>query len=64
MKKKMCGSIEEAMEFIKGYCNKHTSCTNKNGNCRLWDENSGCCFLGNEIVPCDWQIEKEGEINE
>lgn len=60
----MCGSIEEAMEFIKGYCTKHTSCTNKTSNCRLWDEVAGCCFLGNETVPCDWQIEKEGEIDE
>lgn len=58
----MCESIEEAMDFIKKHCNKYKECRSENGNCRFWDEGEECCFWGMDILPCDWEIEKDGEI--
>ena len=49
-------SIEAAVNYIKGYCNKHESCE----NCRLY--NGSACYLKTENngVPCDWNFpEKE-----
>lgn len=51
-----CNSIEEAMEYIKGYCNKHKNCED---NCRLYDGYSQC-FLTDATIPCDWEITKDG----
>lgn len=45
--------IETAIEYIKGYCNKHLNCSER---CRLYDTEDGCCmfFDGSAGTPCDW----------
>lgn len=54
-------SLEEAMVYIKGYCNKHEECQ---PFCRLFNENTNQCFLADGAIPADWHIEIEGEKNE
>lgn len=54
--------IEDAMQYIKGYCNKHTECVPKiTTPCRLYDEGTGGCFLCNQVIPADWVIRQEDE---
>lgn len=54
--------IEDAMQYIKGYCNKHAYCAPKGtASCRLYDEETGGCFLCNQVIPADWVISQEGE---
>lgn len=53
--------IEDAIQYIKGYCNKHIECSSEGMTpCRLYDEKNGCCFLYNQVVPADW-VTKEDE---
>ena len=51
-----CEILEDAMEYIKGYCSKHKKCKD---NCRLYNVNTNQCFLYDDAVPCDWIIERE-----
>ena len=52
--------IEDAMQYIKGYCNKHIECAPEGtASCRLYDEENGCCFLCNQVIPADWTIDGE-----
>lgn len=51
-------SINEAIEVIKGYCEKFRSC--KSG-CRFYDKEDGCKFQ-NTIPPAEWGFQtKETE---
>ena len=58
---KQMDSLEEAMIYIKGYCNKHSECE---PYCRLFNSNTKQCFLADGAIPADWEIEKEGDKNE
>ena len=51
-----CENLEDAMEYIKGYCSKHKKCKD---NCRLYNVNTNQCFLYDDTVPCDWIVERE-----
>lgn len=52
-------SIENALEYVKGYCNKHKTCEGRDGNCcRLYDPTTKLCLFYNSPVPCDWEIER------
>lgn len=54
--------IEAAIDYIKGYCNKHPNCV----RCRLCDtENDRCMFYDayEAGVPCDWELPKREEEN-
>lgn len=54
--------IEDAMQYIKGYCNKHKSCEQEGKYpCRLYDPARKECFLYAGVVPGDWNIIKDGE---
>lgn len=63
-------TLIRAIEFINGYCNKHTRC--EEDGCRLWDDNGPRCLLRTDIPPCDWEPiiqkvadgTKEGKTNE
>ena len=47
-------NIKKALEYIKGYCNKHYDCD----SCKLADKNE-CCFLREQNEPpADWDINK------
>lgn len=52
--------IETAIDYIKGYCNKHLNC---NERCRLYDTEDGCCMFFDGCVgtPCDWEMPKREE---
>ena len=52
-------NIEECMEYIKGYCNKHAQCDKIGAECRLYDRYTKQCFITSGSPPCDWEIEKE-----
>lgn len=59
-------SIDAAVSYIKGYCNKHPNCSER---CRLYDiEGEHCMFFdtyGILGLPCDWEMPKrEGENGE
>ena len=54
-------SIEEAMEYIKGYCMKHPYCDINGNVCRLYEKNTGRCFLCSDIIPADWEIDNGGK---
>ncbi len=56
-----CESLEDAMEYIKGYCSKHKYCEQ---NCRLYNEETGQCFISDDAIPCDWVIDKDGVKND
>lgn len=56
-----CKSLEDAMEYIKGYCSKHKYCEQ---NCRLYNEETDKCFISDDAVPCDWVIDKDGGKND
>lgn len=45
--------IEAAIDYVKGYCDKHQNCSER---CRLYDTEDGCCvfFDGGAGTPCDW----------
>lgn len=60
----MCESIEEAMQYLKGYCNKHPTCEGRSGcGCRLYSSATKQCFLYNSPIPADWEIMTESEGN-
>ena len=50
----MKSRLEKAIEYIKGYCNKHDNCK----NCKLIINETGYCILENK-VPCDWNVNIE-----
>lgn len=52
-----CESLEDAMQYIKGYCAKHSDC--KETNCRLYNEETKQCFINDDTIPCDWEIDKD-----
>lgn len=52
-------NVEECLEYIKGYCNKHKKCDEIGAECRLYDKTMKQCFLCGGSLPCDWEIEKE-----
>ena len=56
-------SLDAAIDYIKGYCDKHPNC---NERCRLYDTEDGCCmfFDGSAGTPCDWgELPKREEEN-
>lgn len=55
----MCENLEDAMEYIKGYCSKHRTC-DKDG-CRLYNNDTRQCFLYDDAIPCDWVVRTEEE---
>ncbi len=54
-------NLEEAMKYIKGYCNKHTECE---PFCKLFNPNTNQCFLADGSIPADWHIVMEGDESE
>lgn len=52
----MKSRLEKAIEYIKGYCNKHVDCD----KCKLKVIETGFCKLEDK-VPCDWDVTKESE---
>lgn len=53
--------VVEAIEYIKGYCDKHTRCEDY---CRLFNHETNQCFFLDCSVPCDWAVEDNGQENE
>lgn len=55
-------AIDAAIDYIKGYCNKHPNCSKL---CRLYDiEGEHCMFFdtyGILGLPCDWKMPKREE---
>lgn len=47
-------SIEKALEYIKGYCNKHIDCD----TCKLGDRDCICVLRNQEEPPADWNVNK------
>lgn len=47
--------IDKAVETIKGYCTKHSTCT----NCRFRIKGSGVCVFEKGEIPCEWSEENE-----
>ena len=54
-------SLEDAMLYIKGYCNKHAECKQY---CRLYNPNTDQCFISDGSIPADWIIVKDGDDGE
>ena len=54
----MKSRLEKAMEYIKGYCNKHNNCK----NCKLITQETGYCRLEDK-VPCYWNVNIEESDN-
>ena len=52
----MKSRLQKSIEYIKGYCNKHDSCS----SCRLQDKNTSGCIL-QKTIPSDWNYEAESE---
>lgn len=54
-------SLKDAMEYIKGYCEKHKCCN----TCRLYRTEDNAtkglvgCVLQFEEPPCDWEVPEE-----
>lgn len=46
-------NIKQALEYIKGYCEKHTFCA----DCPLFQDEDNCCFA-DLIIPCDWNVDE------
>lgn len=55
-------TVEMAIEYIKGYCNKHQNCDER---CRLYDTEDGACMFYDAYAgtPCDWDLPKRKEEN-
>ena len=56
----MKSRLQKSIEYIKGYCDKHDSCS----SCRLQDKDG--CKLKN-TTPCEWEYkaevgDKDGDI--
>ena len=47
-------SIKKALEYIKGYCNKHYDCD----SCKLADKIEQCFLRNQNEPPADWDIDK------
>lgn len=45
-------SLKEAVEVIKGYCEKHKNC--EDSNCKFYFPGIGCSLMW-EVPPCDWE---------
>lgn len=54
----MKSRLEKAMEYIQGYCNKHSTCD----DCKLATQEAGHCRLECKI-PCDWNASIEESDN-
>lgn len=54
-------SIKKALEYIKGYCDKHYDCD----SCKLAHKEQICFLRNQDEPPADWDIDeilrKEGE---
>lgn len=46
--------LEKAINYIRGYCNKHTNCK----DCQLVNFDNGFCLLDKEC-PSDWKTQDE-----
>lgn len=57
----MFDSIEKALKYIRGYCNKHGEC--KENYCRLYNPETGQCFICDGAIPGDWEIDSGHEVN-
>ena len=53
-------SIDNALQVLIGYCNKHAKCD----NCRFYNKDSTECMFGLGYVPCDWQDTLRGAEND
>ena len=42
--------LEKAIEYIRGFCNKHDECE----KCRLQDKETQICRL-KDAIPCEWE---------
>lgn len=53
-------TVETAIDYIKGYCNKHQNCSER---CRLYDTEGGACMFYDAYAgtPCDWEMPKREE---
>ena len=51
--------IVEALEYIQGYCEKHTRCV----DCKLYDDENNDCTICNRS-PIDWDIVKMSKRSE
>lgn len=47
-------SIEKALEYIKGYCNKHYYCD----SCKLARKNNVCFLRNQDKPPAYWDVDK------
>lgn len=52
--------LREALEYIKGYCEKHKCCN----TCKLYRTEADAsgmsgCKLQFETPPCDWEVPEE-----
>ena len=54
----MKSRLEKAMEYIQGYCDKHSNCK----NCKLITQETGHCRLEDKM-PCDWNVNIEESDN-
>ena len=50
----MKSRIDKAIEYIRGYCQKHDNCD----GCKLECNKSGCDFR-NWSIPADWETPSE-----
>lgn len=57
----MTESVEEAVEYIKGYCLKHLYCEHREDTCRFFNKDAGNCLLCSDIIPADWEIDNGGK---
>ena len=47
-------SIKKALEYIKGYCNKHIDCD----TCKLGSKECICVLRNQDEPPADWNVDK------
>ena len=45
-------NVIEAVEVIKGYCEKHKNC--EDSNCKFYFPGIGCSLMW-EVLPGDWE---------
>lgn len=57
----MFNSIEKALKYIKGYCNKHEEC--KESCCRLYNSETDQCFICDGGIPGDWSFDSENDVS-
>lgn len=52
--------VKVAIDYIKGYCNKHIEC---NESCKLYDIKIEHCIFFDSVAgpPCDWELPKREE---